>query len=196
MCTGDVIWGESPWRLLLLAIVIFQLHFQNVLLTIFHLLVHTSCEVWEGGWALYGPAKHGIPLSSCVLLVPCDHWWLLVKKQFVFVSLGDLGWRQRAQSKVQALERSGIWLGLTVILQEKQDRVALARTWILLFHPLFLKNSLINSWLGWIFAAVYLVAGSGASSSCSASASGGGGFSCCGVRATRCLGFRSCGSRA
>lgn len=144
----------------------------------------------------YGPAKHGIPLSSCVLLVPCDHWWLLVKKQFVFVSLGDLGWRQRAQNKVQALERSGIWLGLTVTLQEKQDRVALARTWILQLHPLFLKNSLINSWLGWIFAAVHLVAGSGASSSCGASASGGGGFSCCGVRATWCLGFRSCGSRA
>ena len=75
MCTGDMIWGESPWRLLLSAIVIFQLCFQNVLLTVFHLLVHSFCKVGVGGRALsYGPAKHGIPLSSCVLLVPWEHW--------------------------------------------------------------------------------------------------------------------------
>ena len=51
MYTGDVIWGESPWRLLLSAIVTFQLCFQNVLLTVFHLLVHSFCKVGVGGRA-------------------------------------------------------------------------------------------------------------------------------------------------
>lgn len=54
-------------------------------------------------------------------LCPCSLWSLVTRcrKAEYVLSPGDLGWRQRAQNKVQGMERNEIWSGLTMTLQEK-----------------------------------------------------------------------------